>query len=262
MLLEKLSIISAIILLTYSVTSFVNLPEMKLNLNIFGAIWEFSFDLKTYISILVPAFAGVGAYWLTSTHPAHTQDLYPLQHCILPTLTAWVIGLPLTQLSEGAERWVVFAMGGALLIVVLTAEYIVVDIKSEQHLLASGLLKALSLAMFFFVVVVIRMSGLRLYLFLPAIVLTAFFILLRIFYLQTGGKWMLSWSFVITFIIAQIALGLHYLPVSPISFGLILLGPLYALIDYASVYPQRKSGENTLVGLAMMMVFLLLAFVL
>ena len=260
-LLEKLSIISAIILLTYSVTSFVNMPEVELDLNILGAVWKFTFDLKTYISILVPAFAGVGAYWLIGTHPAHSEDLYPLQHCILPTLTAWVIGLPLSQLSNDATRWIIFALGGTLLIVVLTAEYVVVDIKSEQHLLASSLLKALSMAMFFFVVFVIRMSGLRLYLFLPAIALTGFFILLRVFYLQTGGKWMLKWSFVITIVIAQIALGLHYLPVPPISFGLILLGPLYSLIDFASVYPQKRSKENIWVGLVMMLVFLLLAFV-
>ncbi len=261
-LLEKLSVISAIILLTYAVTSFVNLPSAEIKWNVFGAVYNFTFDLKTYITILVPAFAGVGAYWLVKTHPAYSEDRYPLQHSILPALTAWVIGLPLTQMSNDSTRWIVFLLGGAMLIVTLTAEYVVVDIKSEQHVLASGLLKALSLAMFFFVLFSVRVNILRLYMLLPAVGLTAFFILLRVFYLQTGGKWLVNWAAVITILIAQMALGLHYLPVRPVSYGLILLGPYYALIDFATAYPFKRGRENLWLGLAMMLVFLLLAFIL
>jgi hypothetical protein len=253
LLLEKLGLISAIILFTYSLTSFISLPKAELNLNFLGIAWDFNFELNTYISILVPAFAGAGAYWLVSTHPAHSQDRYPLQHCILPTLTAWVIGLPLTQMSNETNRWIVFLLCGALLILVLTAEYIVVDIKHEQRLLAAGLLKALSLAMFFFIVYVVRMNGLRLYLFLPAVALTAFFILLRVFYLQTGGRWLFNWAVIITAVIVQIALGLHYLPVTPVSYG---------LIDFAAAYPIKRGRENVWTGVVIMIIFLVLAILL
>ena len=70
---------------------------------------------------------------------------------------------------------------------------------------------------------------------------------------------MLNWSMIISIIITELALGLHYLPITPISFGLILTGPLYALVDFASTSEQKRTRENIWIGLVIMVIFLVLA---
>ncbi|MHB8819320.1 MAG: hypothetical protein ACYC7M_09720, partial [Bellilinea sp.] len=45
----------------------------------------------------------------------------------------------------------------------------------------------------------------------------------------------------ITLVIGQIATGLYYLPISPLRFGLILLGLTYALTALASGIEEQRS---------------------
>jgi hypothetical protein len=48
-----------------------------------------------------------------------------------------------------------------------------------------------------------------------------------------GGRWEIAWSLGIGFVCVQVAAGLHYWPLTPMQFGLLLIGPLYGLINLA-----------------------------
>ncbi|HXQ38581.1 MAG TPA: hypothetical protein VN843_31560, partial [Anaerolineales bacterium] len=48
-----------------------------------------------------------------------------------------------------------------------------------------------------------------------------------------SGIWEYAWAIGIAFACVQIAAGLHYWPLSPIQFGLMLIGPLYGLTNFA-----------------------------
>jgi hypothetical protein len=94
-------------------------------------------------------------------------------------------------------------------------------------------LTAISYALFFLLAIALRYNSARLYILLPALFLAAFLASLRILHLRLSGRWEYAWSAGIAFVCVQIASGLHYWPLSPIQFGLLLIGSLYGLTDLA-----------------------------
>jgi hypothetical protein len=86
---------------------------------------------------------------------------------------------------------------------------------------------------------------------------------LRILHLRLSGKWEYAWAVGIGLICIQLAAGLYYLPLSPIQFGLVLIGPLYGIVNLAinlseSIPTQRAAIEPTIVtalcwGLALLL---------
>lgn len=258
---DRLSILSAIILLTYALVPLVDIPAINLNWRFLGIFLDINIDFSTYISILVPALAAVGTYWLIETHPDRKKEQYPFLHTILPAITAWTIGLPFTESPLTAERWIIFVMGGALLLTVFFAEFVVVDPTSDRHPIASGILKALSLTLYLLLAIATRSASLRLFLLLPALVIPAFLVLLRTFYLQSGGKWLTGWAAGISIILGQIVVALHYLPFSPLPFGLLLTAALYAMLEFALSQQQNEKPGKSIVGPVIIMAgFIALAF--
>jgi hypothetical protein len=62
-------------------------------------------------------------------------------------------------------------------------------------------------------------------------------------------------------VIVQIALGLQYLPVSPLGYGLYLVAPAYALLSIAVSLEEGRPLRSVLLEPAVIMVLLLfLAF--
>ena len=260
--INRLSILTAIILLVYALSPFIEIPSVDLSWSFLGVIFNFPLNFKTYVAILTPLFAAVGTIWLLSSHPKQGEGQNLLHHAILPALSTWVIGLPLNRLPIGPQWWVVFALGGVLLVVVILAEYVVVDTKHERYSIAAGALKALSFALFLFLTIAIKAAGLRLYLLLPGLFTTVFLLLLRTLFLQVSGKWMFSWSFSVAFVTSQIAIGMHYLPLSPITYGFLLVGPTYALTDAAIAFESGRSLKKLWIEpLIMLILFLLLAVI-
>ena len=109
-------------------------------------------------------------------------------------------------------------------------------------------LTAISYTLFFVLTVVLRTSETRLFLIAPALFLAALLASLRILHLRLSGKWEFAWAVGIALISVQLTVGLHYWPLSPIQFGLLLVGPLYGLVNLAinlgeSVPSQRAVLE-------------------
>jgi hypothetical protein len=242
----------------------VDIPTQELSLQIPGLYLFYSVNFRTIVSVLVAALAAAGMNWLLADHPA-LGERHPtqpesltnnVQHWLLPSLTAWVIGVPLGTLVNASQWWIVFALGGVLLILVFIAEYIVVDAADIRHPPATVGLSALSFALYLMLAIAVRSADLRLYLLLPALIPAAGLVALRTLYLRLGGKWAFAWSLGIAAIIGQLTIGLHYLPLSPIRFGLILLGPLYALTSLAGSLEEGKSMPGLLVEPVLMVAVL------
>jgi hypothetical protein len=193
--------------------------------------------------------------WLLHDHPALAGKGWrqSYQHWLLPSLTALVIGAPLATLASGIEWWIIFAMGGALLLLVFLAEYVVVDVADIRHPHAAAGLMALSFALFLILAIAIRAAGLRLYLVLPAIVPAAGLVSIRTLYLRCG-RWMFSWGAGIAMLTANLAIGLHYWRIPPIPFGLALLAPAYALTMLAASYEEGRPVQSWLVEPAVLLI--------
>jgi len=236
---NRLSVLVSTILLAYALTPFVRLPERELALRIFGAVFDFRVNFNTSVSIMVAALAAVGTEWLVRGHPS-LKEQNTAQHWLLPALTAWVIGVPLQTLAVDLQWWAVFALGGVLLVLVFLAEYIVVDLSDDFYAPASVGLTAISFALYLFLAISVRAGGLRLYTMLPALVLTIGLVSLRSLYLRLGGRWCVIWAAGIAIVVGQFSIGFHYWPLSPLEFGLLVLGPAYALTSLAGSLEEGR----------------------
>ncbi|KPL80812.1 hypothetical protein ADN00_01055 [Ornatilinea apprima] len=240
---NRLSILASTILLAYAISPYVNIPPRSFGVTLFGAVYSLNFDFGLLLSLLVSMLAAVGADWLIRDHP-ELRETNTMQHWILPALTAWVLGVPLRNLQPGLEWWVVFAFGGILLILVFVAEYIVVDLADDLHAPAAIGLTAVSFALYLFLAISLRAAGLRLYTMLPTIVLSMALVALRTLYLRLNGRWCLVWGVAIAVIVGQFAVGFHYWPLSPLSFGLLLVGPSYALTSTAVLIEEKRPWQT------------------
>lgn len=256
---NRLSVLAAIILFVYALTPFVNFPPQEVRFALFGIQFNFIFNFHTLVSLLVAALAAVGSEWLVRSHP-NLGEQSTFQHWLLPAFSAWVIDIPLSTIAISAEWWIIFGFGGLFLVLVFVAEYISVDLSDSFHVPASIALSAVSFALYLVLAITVRAANLRLYLLVPALVLPAILICLRTLYLRLNGKWCLEWGAAAAIIIGQITIGMHYLRLSPISFGMVLLGILYALTNAASALEEERPLRTAWIEpAAMLAVFLTLA---
>jgi hypothetical protein len=225
---DRLSILAATILLAYALANFVRLPIRDLDLQLPGFYLAIQINARTVVAVLVAGLTASGADWLLRTHPS-VRGHSTFEHWLVPALTSLVIGVPLSQISGAPQWWLGFFMGGALLMLVLVAEYITIDPEDVRQPIASAGLTTVAFALYLILAIALRYSGARLFLILPALAFAAWLVSLRTLHLRLHGRWMFLQAGVVALVCAQAAAALHYMPLSPVSFGLLLIGPAYAL---------------------------------
>jgi hypothetical protein len=253
---DRLSILLATILLAYTVGRLVDLPALDLSTQLPGFFLSLEININTVIALLVAGLTASGTHWMLQTHPA-LAGRRSIQHLLLPALTALVIGVPLNQLPLGPAWWAVFALGAVALLVVLVAEYVAVDPADYRRPLATALLTAPSFALYFLLAVSLRAAGVRLFVLLPPLALAAGLVSLRTLHLHLGERWQFAQAAAVTVIQAQLAAALHYLPVSALFFGLLLVGPAYALTALFSSTAQGRELRQALAEPALVLLALL-----
>jgi hypothetical protein len=260
--LDSLSIVTAMVLLSYSITAFVRLPERSLELQLPGFLFVIRLNIFTIVSIVVALLAAAGSEWIISDHPSLEGQRH-WYHWIIPALTAMVIGVPLNAIQVSPAWWVIFGMGGFLLLAVLTAEYISVDPVDHYYQLASITLTVVFMSLFLILAIVVRGAELRLYAVLSALVPAVALLAARVIHLRLFGKWRLAWAGGISLIMGQLTAALFYLPVKPIQFGLILLAVLYGLTVLAGNIEEGDLRHRAWAEpVIMFTVFLIISFIL
>jgi hypothetical protein len=242
---DRLSILAATILLVYAISRFIELEPRTLAMQLPGVYLEVQINVYTVVSFLVLGLTAAGADWLLRDHPAIGRHS-TIEHWLLPTLTAWVIGQPLFSLPIGPLWWTGFGLGGGLLMLVLVAEYIAVDPDDVRQPAAAAGLIAVSFALFLALVVELRVEELRLFQIIPLLGLGAGLVSLRTFHLRLR-----LWAFVeaglVAFLVGQIGAALFYWRISPAAYGLILLGPAYGLTSLISSLADGEGWRQALV---------------
>lgn len=261
---DRLSVVAASILLAYSLLPFVTLPDQTLNLNILGVHFSYGANFSTVIALLSGGMAAAGISWLLGTHPRLAQPGASdatswrglIQHTLLPALTAWVLVVPLNSLKVGSAWWIAFGFGGLLLVLVLVAEYVAVDPADTRYGLAMMGLTAVAYALFLILTITLAARGTRLYIMLPSLGGGLFLMALRTLHLRLGGRWCVAWSLAIALVIVQAAAALHYWPLSPLRFGLVILGLAYAMISAAGAIEEGRSWRTLWIEPASMLAVL------
>ncbi len=251
---NRVGVLTSTVLLAFALTRLIRSPEFNLEVQLPGFFFMIPLNLSNAMTFLTAGLTATGMDWLLRGHPA-LNGRRTFQWWILPTLTTFVIGVPLSILPDGAAWWIGFAVGGIFIFFVFLAEYIVVDADSPYYAASMAGLISISYTLFFILAVALRYSGARLYLLLPGLFIAASLASLRILHLRFSGRWEYAWSLGIAFVCIQIAAGLHYWPLSPIQFGLMLVGPLYGLTNLAvnlgEDQPARRAALEPAIAAAL-----------
>jgi hypothetical protein len=252
---NRLSILTATVLLAFALTRVVSAPSIPVYLPLGRIYFGFSLNLNTLIVVLAAGLTAAGMGWLLETHPS-IQEGEVHEHWLLPTLTVLVTGIALYSLPHTVVWWLGFGLGAAILVTVFMAEYVAVDSGDARYPIATLVLSVMAYIIFFILAVALRASDGRLVVEAPAVFLGGGLAALRILHLRLNERWEPWWAFGIAVVIMQLEAGLHYLPLTPVRFGLCLLGPLYALTSLAvgliEGQPMRRAVAEPLVMLALL----------
>lgn len=244
--LDRLSVLVATILLAYALARFIDLPSRVFSLQLPGLYLEFVINIRTIVAFIVAGLTATGSDWLLKQHPL-AENHPTFEHWLLPSLASLVIGIPLFELQPSALWWWGFAISGIFLIFVITAEYITIDPKDIRQPLAAAGLTALSFALVLSLAISLRTVGFRLIFTLPALTFGVFLVSLRTIHLRLHGLWAYRQSIIIALICAQIVAAFHYIPVSPVSFGLLFLGPAYSLTSLVANLAEQKKLTQAII---------------
>jgi len=251
---NRLSVLVAAILLAFALAQVVETQRYSFSFDIFGITLFLPLNLTIAATLLSAGLTAAGMDWLLRGHP-HFKQENTIQHWLLPALTAFVIGLPLYNLQPGSGWWLSFVMGGALLLLVFIAEYIVLDPSDVRYPAATAGLIALSFALFLILISGLSYASARLVFIILIVFPASALVALRALHLRLAERWELVWASGIGLICTQFAAALHYWPLGPIQYGLALLGPLYALtglaINLGEDMPTRRAGIEAGVTLAL-----------
>lgn len=235
---NRLGLLTAAVLLTLALGRLIPSQGFDLEVQLPGFLLALPINLTTLMGIFSAGLAATGMDWLLRGHPS-LKGKTTYRWWFLPTLTTFVISVPLSILPGGPAWLVGLIVSGVLIFLVFLSEYIVVDPDAPYYTLSVAGITAISYTLFFVLAIALSSSGARLYILLPALFFASALTSLRILHLWLGGRWEFAWSAGIGLACVQLAAGLHYWPLTPVQFGLLLIGPLYGLINFAI-----NLGEN------------------
>jgi hypothetical protein len=251
--INRIGILTAAVLLAFALTRLLPASQVVLRLSLGNFFLTLPVSLTTVMTLLAAGVTATGMDWLLRSHPG-LGSRRTVEHWLLPMLTTFVIGVPLSLLPGGTSWWVTFAIAGLVLVIVFIAEYVAVDPAAPAYPGATGLLTALSFAVALILLTTIRSSSPRLVILLPSVFVVSALVSLRSLHLRLQ-RWVFAWSGGIALIMVQLASAWHYWPLSPIQFGLALLGPLYALTSLAGNLgedlPIRRAAIEPLIALTL-----------
>ena len=227
---NQVSAVAAMIVLAYTLERFIDLPTWQISQQLPGLYIELNINVNLITSIVVACMTFAGANWLAHQHPA-ARGKQTLVHAILPALTALVIGIPLSGVPVSLGWWLGLIGGAIILVLVLVAEYIAIDPQDVQLPVASAALSAVSFALFLLLAGALRTAEVRLLFNVPILAFAAWLVSLRVINLRLRGEWTIYESAIIALVVGQVTAAFNYWPLTPIAFGLLLLGPSYALIS-------------------------------
>lgn len=230
---DRLSMVTASVIMGYSLLPFVKIPPRPVSFSVFGFLIGFNLNFATLISLITAAVAAAGMDWMLRDRE-DLQFRQVLPHLILPALTAGAIGIPLGVIAVSLDWWVILGLGSLLVLLVFVGEYVSVDDDHPYFPIAMMVLTALSFGLFLIAAIAVRAVNMRLFLTASILPLVYAFFGVRVLQLRMGGVWPLKWTLVIGLVIAQVTVGLYYWPLSPVRFGLLLLAPAYALVGIAA----------------------------
>lgn len=238
--LDRLSSLSALILLTYGVVRIARLPTLEAELGLFGLVIPLVVNTRLIMLGLAAALSTLGAHWLVRSHPQLQEERLDYVQLVLPGLAALGLGGLLTSIATGPAFWIGLPLGAAFLMLIFTAEFYAADPTDPRYSAWALVLHILAYLLILEVFFAVRASSLRAIFSVPIVFLTSSTAGWRLLSLQREQPVDFRYALVAGWIAAQLAWALHYLPIYPLQGAIIL-----TLVNYATLtlLARQLSGD-------------------
>src|SRR6266496_1621642 len=118
---NRVGVLTSTVLLAFALSRLIKTPDFNLQVQLPGFFLLLPLNMSTAMSLLTAGLTATGMDWLLRGHPS-LHERRTFQWWILPTLTTFVIGVPLSILPDGAAWWTGFGIGRVLIFFVFLAE--------------------------------------------------------------------------------------------------------------------------------------------
>lgn len=234
---DRLSTLTALVLLTYALIRIVSLPSYELDFVVFGLLIRFALNTRLIMLSIAALLAAAGADWLVRSHPSFSPDRSTLPHWIIPGLAALGTGGILTRLPQGLALWIGLPLGALVLVAVLYAEFLVLDPEDARYPAAAIGLRTLAYMLLAGSIFTLGATGQRAVYSVPVALLAIFATSWRMQLLEGHSmRASILDALVSGAVGAQVLWAAHYWPISPVRLALaigLLVYLLNGLIDTA-----------------------------
>lgn len=242
---DRLSVLTAVIILAYALTRVLDLPSRAVNTTLFGSALGLDLNGRFLMLVLVAALISAGSDTLFRSHPrlAGQPARSTVIHWILPGASALVLGAALNLIPDGLLWWLGLALSAVVLIAVLIAEYVVVDRDDPAWDVAALGLTALAYGLALVLFALLRSVSARAVISASIAGLAAAGLALRLFALKDAPLGRASlYAAVVGLVSAEAIWALGYWRVTPSSAGLLAMIPFYLAVGLAQ---QHLAGQLT-----------------
>ena len=254
--LSRFSIMLAFLALGFSLIYLI--PERLSPGNVHLFIFTFQFNFLSLIPFILALVAAVGAVWVFVAHPrwesepAGLMKLFP--HITLPFIASLILGIVLSQSARSLIWWIVLSLGYLIVFLLLRSEYVLLGQEDASLIQYNLIVISFSYGMFLVFATAIKNSSLRMFLQMTLIFAAAFFVTFRTMTIWQRKDYKMTQSLIISLLISELAVGLHYLFINPLQYGLILTGGLYSLTSWFNLYEENKKWHQYMEPLIMLVV--------
>jgi hypothetical protein len=242
---DRLSVLTAVILLAYALTRVLDLPTRAVTTTLFGSALGFDLNGQVLMLLLVATLISAGSDTLIRSHPALGQrpDQTTILHWILPGASALVLGAVLNRLPNGLLWWLGLTVSALVLIAVLIAEYVAVDRTDPAWDLAVLGLTALAYGLALVLFVLLRTASARAVISASVAGLVAGGLAIRLFALRAAplGRAAL-YAALVGVVSGEAIWALGYWRITPSSAGLLAMIPFYLTVGLSQ---QHLAGQLT-----------------
>lgn len=239
---DRLSVITAVIVLAYALARFAELPSREISAVLFGSKIGLELNGQLMLLLMVAALISTGSESLIRSHPKSVRGYSrTAAHWILPGWTALGLGLLLELAPTGPVWWLGMALSAFLLVVVLVAEYTAVDPEDPAYRVAALGLTALTFIVALALLGWSRFTGTRAAISSTFTAAMAGSLALRLFLLNGGtfGRSALC-AAIVGLVLGEAMWALNYWQITPTGAGLLLLVLFYVL---QGLLQQHLTGQ-------------------
>lgn len=235
---DRLSAIGALILIAYGLARLAFLPALGVRIPVLGLVLAVEVNSRSVMILLAAAIAISGCDSVVRAHRAGGGGL--ARSWVLPGLAALAFGDALARIPLSAAWWLGLAVATATVLAAINLEFVMRDSSDPRTSPAVAALTGLgllTLAVFFFD---LRASGSRAVFLAPFVFAATGAVTGRILAAEPSGWPGARYPLAVAGVVGQLAFALHYWPLHPIQFALLLTLAAYLGLTFTR---ELRAGD-------------------